>query len=106
MNNDDKLLALSKEIDMAKVDEAVEEMVRKAANLSHDKRRDLADTWDAEHTALCAITINYLNFCETDEKSKDSMHQAALNTYTQAMLYDLAADKLKKGLCEPTKIPF
>lgn len=37
MNNDDKLLALSKEIDMAKVDEAVEEMVRKAANLSHDK---------------------------------------------------------------------
>lgn len=105
MNDDDKLLALSEEIDVDALKKAADEMVSKATCLSHNKRRDLAETWESEHEALCAISLNYLNFCDNDVKIEEGMHQAALNTYAQAIMYNLAADKLKKGLCEPIKIP-
>lgn len=105
MNDDDKLLELSKELSTEEIENAVSEMVAKAEHLQHNTRKDLVTSWESEREALRAITINYLNLCETDAKIQKNAHQAAVNSYTQAMMYGLAADKLKKGLCDPTKIP-
>lgn len=89
---------------MQEIEVAADEMSANADSLPHDRRKELADNWDAEYEALCSITMNYLNLGEDDEKIVKEARQAAINTYTQAMVYSLAAGRLRKGLYEPTKV--